>query len=145
MKLAAFSLIVILLLSLAGCKKESTSEPPPSTSETEPNDLASQANPLGTLGATDLQIGGVASSTNDVDRFSVIVPAAANMLASVSWQGAGDLDVAIQNASGINLTSRDSGLNPESCTLAITPATYIVQVTSKSTTAIAYTLTVGQR
>jgi hypothetical protein len=139
---------LVLMVFWYGCSKSSTEPASPSgggnVNEAEPNDLTPQA--LGGLGSSDYTVTGVTSSGTDVDRFSVTLSATTNFLAKVSWQGTGDLDLAIKNGNGISLTLRDTGTNPESCLLASSPpGTYVVEVTSKQTGATSYTLTIGPR
>lgn len=138
--------IVLVFGILSGCTKKSGDDPisPGGPTETEPNDLTPQS--LGTLGTSDITMGGSTSGTADVDRYSVTATEAVNLHVSVSFASGADIDVGIENSNGIMLSHQDTGGNPERCTLAARPAgTYIVEVTSKTASAVQYTLTVGRR
>ncbi|GEM_PF-4775184 len=146
MKTLSFKLLLFLSLGIiGGCSKEGDDPVDPgSSAETEPNDVTPQ--PLGTLGASDINFPGSTANANDVDRFSIITTAPLNLHAKVAFGSTADLDIGIQNDDGIMLSFQDTGANPEQCTLANRPAgIYIIEVTSKTGTAVSYTLTIGAR
>lgn len=138
--------LVLWIGILPGCSKKDGGGPtsPGGTGETEPNDLVPQS--LGTLGTSDIALGGSASGTNDVDRYSITTTETVNLYVSIAFASGADIDVGIENSGGIMLSHQDTGSNPEHCTLAARAAgTYIVEVTSKTASATEYTLTVGRR
>jgi hypothetical protein len=144
-------LLACCLVLSCGCQKDAgpaaPSVPPPTSGtlqEVEPNNVTPQA--LGTLGTSDITVNGTMADGNDIDKYSIGLTGATNLLAKVSWQGSADLDLTVTNAVGIPLTIRDTGTNPESCVLPAQPAgTYIIQVTTKTAAATAYVLTIGPR
>lgn len=137
----------IIIGFLSGCsKKDSGSTGPILTGpmEVEPNDQTAQA--LGTLGSTDYALSGSAANASDVDRYSIVTTGTINLFVSVSFAGGADLDVGIANGDGFLLVHRDTGNNPEGCTLAgRTAGTYNIEITSRTTAATQYTLTIGAR
>ena len=144
------AMVLLVMGYLSGCSKSEDGGTPPAqplppanTQEAEPNDSSPQA--LGTLGSSDIVLRGSSASTGDVDRYSIVLGGTANLFASIAFTS-GDLDLAVQNSSGITLTFRDTGTQPEKCTLTARSAgTYIIQVTSKTASATEYNLTVGPR
>ena len=96
-RLIVIGILVMLLGTISGCKKDESSTPPilpPGTvSEVEPNDVTPQN--LGTLGSQDLVVSGAAANATDVDRFSIRISSATNLLAKVAWTGAADLDLSV--------------------------------------------------
>jgi hypothetical protein len=144
----SFISVVALPLIIFGCSKsgDGTTEPPPpppGVAEIEPNDVDAQI--LGVLGTSDLIVNGSAANSSDVDWYRIALNATTNLHVSVDW-GAGDIDVGVADGDGIMLTFRDTGAKPERCTLPARPAgAYFIRVTSKNTSAVAYTLTIGAR
>jgi len=142
----------MIAVSVLGClsscsKKDSAPTGPAPTAgavqEIEPNDGTPQN--LGTLGTSDITVSGTVNAF-DVDKFSIALGATVNLYASVGWQGSSDIDLGVMNQTGIMLSFQDSGAQPERCTLTARPAgVYIIQVTSKTSTATGYTLTIGSR
>jgi len=116
-----------------------------SIAETEPNDVTPQV--LGTLGTTDKLVAGTAGGRNDVDYYRVTLAAPAAIHVALSWTGAQDLEVGISNENGVMIRNQDTPTgNPEQCTVTARPAgTYLVRVGSHSTSAVTYSLTIGQR
>jgi hypothetical protein len=149
------STIAIFLASClglsTGCQKDSGPVAPsvPQTAsgiyqEAEPNDATPQA--IGALGASDIVVNGTMANGTDVDKYSISLTSVANLLAKVTWQGVGDLDLTIMSSNGIPMTIRDTGANPESCVLPGQSASaYVIQVTTKTGTATSYSLTIGPR
>lgn len=142
-----FLIIVIAITWFSSCKKDdgSTGPPPSSTiAEVEPNDNTPQA--LGTLGSTDLTVSGSAANASDIDLYSIALDGGGNLYARISWSGGSDLDLGVMNTNRVMINFQDTGNNPERCTLpSLSTGTYIIQVTSKTTTATSCTLTIGKR
>lgn len=147
-------LFVLFAFGLApGCSKSdpgpagpdgSGGPPPGSIQEVEPNDGTPQA--LRALDATDIVVSGMLANDKDIDRYSLTLNGQANLFAKVSWQGSTDIDLWVTLPNNIPLTIRDTGGNPESCVLtARTAGTYLIQITSKPSSATAYVLTIGLR
>lgn len=138
--------LVLVFGFISGCSKKGGDDPvsPGGPAETEPNDQTPQS--LGTLGTSDISMTGGTSGTGDVDRYSITTTEAVNLHVSIAFAGGADNDLGIENSNGIMLSHQDTGANPERCTLAASPAgTYIIEVTSKTASAVQYTLTVGRR
>ncbi|MBI5170104.1 MAG: PPC domain-containing protein [Candidatus Eisenbacteria bacterium] len=137
---------VVMALAIAGCGGggSSSTTPPAGNTETEPNDFASQS--MGTLAGSDITFSGSAASNADGDLYSVTLGATTNLLVSLNWSNANDLELSISNSAGIFVRTVDTAGHPEACTLAGLPAgTYTIRVGSFSNTATPYTLTVGSR
>jgi len=116
-----------------------------SIAEIEPNDVTAQI--LGALGTTDKVVSGNAGGRNDVDYYSVTLSAPASIHMALSWTGAQDLEVGVSDANGVMIRNQDTPTgNPEQCTVTARPAgSYLVRVGSRSSSAVAYSLTIGQR
>lgn len=148
MRQALRFLPVLLLMLALGCSKSGngTTEPPaplPGVAEVEPNDVDPQY--LGPLGTEDIRVRGTAAGSGDVDWYWIVLNSTMNLHASVDW-GSGDIDLGLAGADGIMVSYRDTGAKPEGCTLPARPAgTYLVRVTCKNATPVAYTLTIGPR
>lgn len=145
-RIALLFVLVLVFGFISGCSKKGGDDPisPGGPTETEPNDQTPQS--LGTLGTSDISMAGGTSGTGDVDRYSITTTEVVNLHVSVAFTNNSDIDVGIENSNGIMLSHQDTGGNPERCTLAARPAgTYIVEVTSKTASAVQYTLTVGRR
>ena len=149
MKTLSFLVVPVLVLPLAfaACSKSdsgpSDSPPPPGISEVEPNNFNPQS--LGALGTTDLRVNGSCSNSSDIDLFSVTLSDTTNLHVSVDWTN-GDLDLGIADGEGIMVAFRDTGAKPERCTLPVRPpGAYMVRVTSKTASSVAYTLIIGPR
>ena len=150
MKHALAMLALSAALAAAGCASSGSNPVAPgpsdgSIAEIEPNDVAPQV--LGTLGASDKVVSGVSGGRNDVDYYSVTLAAPAAIHMAVSWTGVQDLEVGISDGNGIMIRNQDTPTdNPEQCTVSARPAgTYLVRVGSHSTSAVAYSLTIGER
>jgi hypothetical protein len=148
-----FILAFICLLcigTIPGCKKDAESTAPPTVAagtvnEVEPNDQTAQA--LGVLGTTDVTVVGSASTTNDVDKYTVVLGATTNLHADITWAGGGDLGVGIMNPAGIMLTFRNTGVSPRGCTLSVPAGTYTVYVNANGAAGFpqGYSLKIGPR
>lgn len=140
--------LAALALLLAGCGGggggRNVTNPPPGTTHTEAesNDFTAQS--VGTLGTTEISVGGVSSSDADVDLYRVTLAATTNIHVTLSWTGAQDLDVAISNAAGVTVNHQDTAANPEQCNLNSMPAgNYTVRVGSRSGSSVGYVLRIG--
>jgi len=146
-------LIAGVAIVLAGCSSgggDNPVAPPPgppsgSIAEVEPNDSTPQA--LGTLGVSDKLVAGTSSTRSDVDYYSVTLDSTRYLYTSLGWTGAQDLEVGITDANGVVVRNTDTPTdNPEACTVGeLAPGTYRVRVGSRSTSAVAYQLTIGRR
>jgi hypothetical protein len=140
--------LALLPVMFLGCSKSGNGTtdpppPPPGVAEVEPNDVDPQY--LGALGTADIRVNGGAANSSDVDWYRIVLNGTTNLHASVDWVG-GDIDLGLADGNGIMLSYRDTGAKPERCTLPARPAgTYLIRVTSKNTSAVAYTLTIGPR
>jgi hypothetical protein len=148
------SLLILVMSGLLGilpsCKKSDDGPTGPNlplgtVAEVEPNDLTAQS--LGTLGTSDASVAGSTASATDVDRYSITLSAVTNLHVSLTWQGGSDLNVGVMNTSSIMINYQGGSIsNPERCTLSSQPAgTYVIEVTSATAAATAYTLTIGSR
>ncbi|MCC6652987.1 MAG: PPC domain-containing protein [Candidatus Eisenbacteria bacterium] len=138
-----------MLLALAGCGGgggSSVTGPGGGggVSEAEPNDFTGQV--VGTLSATDIAVNGRTASATDVDLYRVVLSGTTNLLVTLDWTGANDLELSISNSAGIFVRTVDTASHPETCTLASLPAgTYTIRVGSFSNSGTNYSLTLGSR
>ena len=95
----------------------------------EPNNTVATATPTGmaaggdTFADTNIELDGTASSTNEDDFYQLIVPAGCTLEANVYFVHAnGDIDLAVQNATGTNLLTSTSTSDNESITWTNTGA-----------------------
>jgi len=142
--------VITLAAALAGCKSDSTTEPTPpdptptSIAEAEPNDATPQA--VGTLRDSAIVVSGTSANGSDIDKYSFALPAQRSFSASISWSGGADLNLGVANGSGILMAYRDTGGNPENCTLTAMPqGTYVLQVLQASNQSQAYRITITPR
>lgn len=145
MKSHVLLLVILVLVGIAGCKKDEAGPAPGPASDIEPNDVTPQF--LGTLGTADFVTPGITTSNTDIDRFSVTIAAGTNLHVAIAWQGTSDLNFGVMNPNGIMINYQGGTVaNPERCTLPSQGAgTYVIEVTSQTAASTAYTLTVGPR
>lgn len=143
------AVLAALAVMLAGCGGGGggggvTNPPPPTTThtETESNDFNAQS--LGTLGSTEISVGGTSSSDADVDLYRVTLASTTNIHVVLQWTGAQDLDFAVSNTAAVIVRHQDTASNPEQCNLNSLPAgNYTLRVGSRSGTAAGYVLKIG--
>ena len=150
--LRTLAVLIVAVALGAGCGGGGGNNPaappgPPagSIAEAEPNDVVPQA--LGSIDSTGRLVAGTASGQNDVDLYSVSLPASGNVFMSLSWSGTQDLEVGVTDVNGVVIRNQDTPTaNPEECTVTGRAAgTYIVRVGSRSGSAVSYLLTIADR
>lgn len=151
MKLLIGTAVILFVLATApGCKKDDSGPTAPTVApgtvnEVEPNDQTAQA--LGALGTTDVTVNGSALSASDVDKYTITLGATTNLHADITWTGGGDLGVGIMNPAGIMLTFRNTGVSPRGCTLSVPAGTYTIYVNANGGAGYpqGYSLKIGPR